>query len=57
MSLVPRPKWRSTHMKVTEPTGRARNDSENTAKEYRIATLGAAKGNTTCGNTSTEAMP
>src|SRR3954454_19374768 len=56
VSFTPRPCRRSTAMKMTEPIGRAMKASEKTAKEYRVAVRGSAKGKNTLGNTTTEAI-
>ncbi len=56
VSFTPRPNRRSISMKMTDPTGRARNARENTAKESSVPSTALNWGNTTFGNTSTEAM-
>ena len=56
VNLAPRPWTRSIAMKTTEPTGRATKASEKMANEYSVPVKGSASGNTSRGNTNTDAM-
>jgi hypothetical protein len=56
VSFAPRPYARSIAVKIMVPTGRATNASAKIANDHRVPCSGLRCGNTSDGNTSTDAM-